>query len=86
MARCRYCGWWAGLFSSTHDRCLDAFRSGHSVEEITTGSTRTFTEFPAIQVVSVRAREIAAGIFVGMWLFSISAAIVWLLIRSLLGN
>lgn len=76
MATCAKCGKWAGLFRKRHDVCAG--------EE----ANVTFAAASAapVQIVSVRTGNIISGVFLGMWLFSLSVAILWIIARVLFGS
>jgi hypothetical protein len=84
MAKCEHCGDWAGIGSKEHPGCAEMAASGLPPEQI----TRLRRGLPAapdppLAKVSVQMSDIVFGVFLGMWLFTITAAAVGIVIYAL---
>lgn len=66
MAKCKICGEWAGVFQHVHDSCREGKPKNPEPQ---------FTSRPRDAVTS---STIAVGIFWGLWMFYLSAALVTL--------
>jgi hypothetical protein len=82
MANCEFCGDWAGLIARSHPRCFDSFKAGASLDQIK--AERKSVTAPSVSptVAVVRTPTIVWGVFLGMWLFAITAGIVCAIIAS----
>lgn len=67
MAACKVCGEWAGIMQSSHEACLRP-------KPVVPADTSSV--LPAQNAAPLRMGTIVGGVFWGMWLFYISAAIV----------
>ena len=73
MAHCKYCGGWSGLFDKEHTGCAEGAAQGLSPDQL---YERVFARRPRSAVWNT-----AWGVFIGLWLFSVTAGIVYALIR-----
>lgn len=71
MPNCRYCGKWAGLFGDEHVDCAAAAAKEGKAQIQTV----------ALPVVSLR--RIVMGVFFGIWLYTISSAVLAVLVWAL---
>lgn len=73
MAACKFCGKWAGIGSTQHDYCAKAAAE----RRINGGSALPADELSAAAPPPLEFKHIVWGVFCGMWLFGISAAIIY---------
>lgn len=69
MANCVVCGKWAGVGQNQHHICPER-------DEIN-------PELQPVTIVRVQTGNIALGVFLGMWAFSITAGIALAIFRAL---
>lgn len=83
MANCDYCELPVGLLQHRHASCNEAFLKGETLAEIRARvRSSSPAAAPAEQVVSVKMGNVMWAVFFGMWLFAITAAIVYAVIRA----
>lgn len=76
MPNCRFCGKWSGLFSNEHLDCARADKAGKPLPDAA----------PVYRAEShVTVKDIALGVFSGLWFFTASAALVGLILRIIYG-
>jgi hypothetical protein len=78
MAKCNLCGEWAGLGSSEHPLCREAVDAGKPLPD-GRGLASTARAVP----LPLTPRSIFWAIFGALWAFSVSAGIVYALIRAI---
>lgn len=74
MATCRYCGKWSGLFSNEHLDCAQAATKG---EPLPSEQPR-----PRAAVSPLTFSSIVWGVFLGMWLFTLTAGAAYAFLRA----
>lgn len=72
MGYCTNCGRWAGLNRTRHD------------VPCTADDPAAFTAAPEAQLVAVKLSSIVWGVFLGLWLFSLTAGIVYAILHAAL--
>jgi hypothetical protein len=72
MPKCIYCGEFAGFFTDRHGACEAGERP-----------TSTMLAAPAAPPHPVTFRMIIWGVFCGLWLYSLSAGLVYLILHFL---
>lgn len=83
MAHCKHCGQWAGVASDEHDDCAKLAAEGKTAEEI-----RYLRDAPPLAATPrpITTRSIFWSVFFALWAFSLTAAIVFAIIRAVISN
>ena len=81
MAKCKFCGEWAGIASDQHDDCAEASASGKTVDQIRV--MRNVAAASSAAPTPLSMRHIVGGVYFGTLLASITLGILYWIISSL---
>jgi hypothetical protein len=78
MAKCNLCGEWAGLIATEHPLCREAFDAGKPLPD-----GRGLAPMARAVPMPLTSRSIFWAIFAALWAFSLSAGIIYALLRAI---
>jgi len=80
MANCVFCGKWAGIFADKHDDCAKLAAAGRTPQQIRAAFAAAKQADP---LKPLTAWSVFWAIFGALWLFSLTAGVVYAILRAL---